>query len=449
MLFAHEFEIARKADSPARAAPSLVTEVLRSPGMELDPAVRSHMEPSFGRDFSKVRIHADGRGAESAKALMAQAYTVGNHVAFGSGKYAPHSIEGKQLLAHELAHTVQQSPADVTTIRSKSLQISPVEGAAERQADAVADEVVKHNPDVAHGGAPPPALNALPETCLQRKPDGKEKPPESAQERLEKTARDAAARATQKIEQKILGRKHIPAVPTPRRVPDVTKPPPPAPHTPPENLRPDPFDVEPAAASVVTPEKPAVAGSEAHKPEPDRGEAENQLAIGAATQTGPGQVGPAVQAAFQDKNIVPGVAYDFLTNFHLQLGILQPTLTVQLVHLAPVSSASPLPPPDTAQFSATFSPAVIKYGDNLTLAPQVGVAGAVAGDIFGTTKGPDKSGEHVQALGVVNLQIDYKFSEKFSATGAAGYQIGVDSGPQGNQRTQAYTGSLFATFHFK
>lgn len=92
---------------------------------------------------------------------------------------------------------------------------------------------------------------------------------------------------------------------------------------------------------------------------------------------------------------------------------------------------------------------MVKYGDNLSLAPQIGVAGAGAGDIFGTTKGPDKSGEHVQVLGVVNLQIDYKFSEKFSATGAAGYQMGVDSGPRGNQGTQAYTGALFATFHFK
>lgn len=442
MLFAHESKIAGKSGSPAPAALSLVKEVLRSPGMELDPAVRSLMEPRFGRDFSKVRIHADGRGADSAQALMAQAYTVGNHVAFGSGKYAPHSLEGKRLLAHELAHTVQQSRADLTATQSKGLQISPAEGAAERQADAAADGVAKHR------GARPLAVSALPETCLQRQPDGKEKPPESAQARLEKTVREAAARAAQKIEQKGLlrMRDHVPAVPTPRRVPDTTKPPP-SPHAPPENLRPDPFDVEPAAATVATPQKPPVAGSEAHKPDP--GEAENQLAIGAAAQTGPGQVGPAVQAAFQDKNIVPGVAYDFLTNFHLQLGVLQPTLTVQLVHLAPVQSARPLPPPDTGQFSATFSPAVVKYGDNLTLAPQIGVAGAVAGDIFGTTKGPSKSGEHVQVLGVANLQIDYKFSDRFSVTGAAGYQMGVDSGPQGNRGTQAYTGSLFATFHFK
>jgi Domain of unknown function (DUF4157) len=445
LQFAHEFGIARKAGSPARAAPSLAKEVLRSPGMELDPAVRSFMEPRFGRDFSKVRIHADGRGAESAKALMAQAYTVGNHMAFGSGKYAPHSNEGKKLLAHELAHTVQQSPTDVTRIRSGNLQIGPVGGAAERHADAVADEVAKHKPELAHGvAAPPPSLNALPETCLQRKPDGTEKTPESAQQRLEKTARDAAAHAAQKIEQKLLGRKHIPTAPTPRRVPPGTTKPPPPPHAPPENLRPDPFDVEP-----VPPPVPDPTPTPEDKPKRDPGEAENQLAIGTAAQTGPPQVGPAVQAAFQDKNIYSGVVHDFLTDFHLQLGVLQPTLTVQLAHLAPISRASPLPPPDQAQFTATFSPAVIKYKDILTLAPQIGVAGSVAGDIFGTTKGPDKSGEHVQALGVVNLQLDYKISEKLSATAAAGYQSGVDSGPHGNKGTEAYTGSLFATFHFK
>ena len=106
-----DLEIAGKVPSPDRAAPSLVKEVLSSPGMDLNPATRSVMEPRFGRDFSKVRIHADGQGAESAKAVRANAYTVGNQVAFASGKYAPASTEGRQLLAHKLAHTVQQSRA--------------------------------------------------------------------------------------------------------------------------------------------------------------------------------------------------------------------------------------------------------------------------------------------------------------------------------------------------
>jgi hypothetical protein len=66
------------------------------------------MEPRFGHDFSKIRVHADSQAAESAKAVQAQAYTVGQDVVFGAGQYAPHSQAGRKRLAHELAHTLQQ-----------------------------------------------------------------------------------------------------------------------------------------------------------------------------------------------------------------------------------------------------------------------------------------------------------------------------------------------------
>jgi outer membrane protein OmpA-like peptidoglycan-associated protein len=66
------------------------------------------MEPRFGHDFSNVRIHTGSQAAESARAVNALAYTVGHNVIFGSGQYAPATQAGRQLLAHELAHTVQQ-----------------------------------------------------------------------------------------------------------------------------------------------------------------------------------------------------------------------------------------------------------------------------------------------------------------------------------------------------
>lgn len=94
--------------SEPSAAPSLVREVLRSPGQPLDPATRNFMEPRFGHDFGRVRVHTDGRAAESARAVSARAYTVGDDVVFGANKYAPASQEGRGLLAHELAHTIQQ-----------------------------------------------------------------------------------------------------------------------------------------------------------------------------------------------------------------------------------------------------------------------------------------------------------------------------------------------------
>jgi uncharacterized protein DUF4157/putative RNase toxin 44 of polymorphic toxin system len=66
------------------------------------------MESRFGRDFSRVRTHTDARSAESARAVSAEAYTVGSDIVFGSGRYAPETPSGRRLIAHELAHTIQQ-----------------------------------------------------------------------------------------------------------------------------------------------------------------------------------------------------------------------------------------------------------------------------------------------------------------------------------------------------
>jgi hypothetical protein len=100
----------RAAIHPAPySVPPIVQEVLRSPGQPLDPATRSFMEPRFGYDFSHVQVHTDSRAAESARAVSALAYTVGNHIAFNANLHRPYSIEGRQLIAHELAHVVQQS----------------------------------------------------------------------------------------------------------------------------------------------------------------------------------------------------------------------------------------------------------------------------------------------------------------------------------------------------
>ena len=90
-------------------APPAVHEVLRSPGRPLEPAVRESMETRFGHDFSRVRIHTDARAAESARAVSAKAYTVGEHVAFAAGRYAPGAPAGDGLIAHELAHVRQQA----------------------------------------------------------------------------------------------------------------------------------------------------------------------------------------------------------------------------------------------------------------------------------------------------------------------------------------------------
>ena len=100
---------AQPASATSRDAPAIVHDTLRAPGEPLDAATRAFFEPRFGRDLSGVRVHADARAALSARAVQAHAYTVGSHIVFGSGRWAPHLAGGRTLLAHELTHTLQQS----------------------------------------------------------------------------------------------------------------------------------------------------------------------------------------------------------------------------------------------------------------------------------------------------------------------------------------------------
>jgi hypothetical protein len=117
----------------------VIHDVLRSQGQPLDSDTRVFMEPRFGHDFSRVRVYTDERAAESAQAVNALAYTVGQDVVFGTGQYKPETSAGRYLLAHELTHTIQQSMAD----QSSSLQLSPSqsEDQLEQQAKSIARAV--------------------------------------------------------------------------------------------------------------------------------------------------------------------------------------------------------------------------------------------------------------------------------------------------------------------
>lgn len=97
------------AQGAAGLAPALVHQTLASPGQPLDGGTRAFMASRLGHDFSRVRVHADGQAAASARAVGAQAYTVGEHIAFGHGMFSPHTAPGRHLLAHELVHTLQQA----------------------------------------------------------------------------------------------------------------------------------------------------------------------------------------------------------------------------------------------------------------------------------------------------------------------------------------------------
>jgi len=90
-------------------ASGIYSDVLRSPGQPLPPAVQADMEGWFDQDFSNVQIHLGEEAERSAAEMSANAYSVGRHIVFAPGRYAPETNAGKELLAHELAHVVQQS----------------------------------------------------------------------------------------------------------------------------------------------------------------------------------------------------------------------------------------------------------------------------------------------------------------------------------------------------
>ncbi|HEX7239158.1 MAG TPA: DUF4157 domain-containing protein [Longimicrobiaceae bacterium] len=117
-----------------------VDDVVRASGQPLDRATRVFMESRFGQDFGGVRVHTGARASDSARELGALAYTVGRDVVFRSGAYAPGSSAGRQLLAHELTHVVQQG-GEAYTPSGGPLPLDPPHGAAEGEARRAAGEV--------------------------------------------------------------------------------------------------------------------------------------------------------------------------------------------------------------------------------------------------------------------------------------------------------------------
>jgi hypothetical protein len=141
------------------AVPPIVPESLDSGGRPLDVGTRGLMESRFRHSFSNVRVHTDARAADAARAIDAQAFTVGSDIAFANGRYDPGSHAGRRLLAHELAHVVQQHG---TPIAPQRATLAPALGAHEQAADAAADVVL--------AGRPAPAQPRLSTQVVARQP---------------------------------------------------------------------------------------------------------------------------------------------------------------------------------------------------------------------------------------------------------------------------------------
>lgn len=135
------------ADSARSALAAMVAEDIRTavgdPGRPLDAATRAAMEQRFAWDFGAVRIHAGEAAARSARGLGAAAYTVGSQIVLGVGNPVFSSPDGRRLLAHELAHVVQQRSGPVDgTPAAGGVKISDPSDRFERQAEETAEDVM-------------------------------------------------------------------------------------------------------------------------------------------------------------------------------------------------------------------------------------------------------------------------------------------------------------------
>jgi hypothetical protein len=151
-----------------------VHDVLRSAGQPLDRDTRAFMEPRFGHDFSHVRVHADAAAAESARAVGALAYTVGSHVVFGAGQLAIGTTSGRHLIAHELAHVVEQTGAGATPVVPQRLAVDGEDTPSEHEADRLADRVTAASaatpvPPAAAGRSTPHVSRRTTPVTLQRR----------------------------------------------------------------------------------------------------------------------------------------------------------------------------------------------------------------------------------------------------------------------------------------
>ncbi len=132
-----------------------------SSGEALPGDVQKKFEESLGTDLSGVRVHSSEPSAQAAEAARARAYTTGNDIHFGSGEYNPASIEGQNLLAHEVAHTVQQRGGGVPS-RQNQLDVSQPGDVLEQEADNAARRMVAGQDARVSGGS------ALARKVLQR-----------------------------------------------------------------------------------------------------------------------------------------------------------------------------------------------------------------------------------------------------------------------------------------
>ena len=155
--------VAGEEEAPPDRSPVLDV-VGKGGGQPLAPDLRSDMETRLGADFSDVRLHTDPQASRSAEAVNAHAYTVGSDVVFRSDRWNPDSSDGRQTLAHELVHVVQQRSGPVDgTATGDGVRVSDPHDSYEQSADRAAAAAM----------TAPSAIPATPTVGVSREEDDK------------------------------------------------------------------------------------------------------------------------------------------------------------------------------------------------------------------------------------------------------------------------------------
>ena len=164
--------------APVGHVPSIVHDVLHAPGQPLDTSTRAFMEPRFGHDFGSVRVHTGDHAAQSARAVNALAYTVGQDIVFDESRYQPATPGGQRLLAHELAHTVQQ----------RGLQTYSSDVAIDHSAESRYEREAEHAADLVTNSRHAPAITRQPIAPLLSRTPNEESTPAAPAAAAETTA---------------------------------------------------------------------------------------------------------------------------------------------------------------------------------------------------------------------------------------------------------------------
>ncbi|NMQ04627.1 DUF4157 domain-containing protein [Candidatus Accumulibacter phosphatis] len=163
-----------QANAESVPAPGVEQAIQRSlgRGQPLESGVRTRMESAFGADFSGVQVHTNAEADTLNRALSARAFTTGKDIFFGQGEYNPQSSAGRETLAHELTHVLQQGGSTIQAELSVSQPDDPCEQEADRVARAVMQQEEQSRPDTASHApipgelVPPPVAGKIPR--LQR-----------------------------------------------------------------------------------------------------------------------------------------------------------------------------------------------------------------------------------------------------------------------------------------